>query len=290
MTYSYVIITPVRDEEEHLACTIDSVLSQTIRPSRWVIVDDGSVDRTGEIAAAAAKSYQWITAVNRCDRGFRQAGGGVIRAFYAGYRLVELEPWDFLVKMDGDLSFAPDYFARCIEAMAQDPTLGITGGTIARKTPAGLEPEAKGDPVFHVRGATKIYRRDCWDAIGGLITAPGWDTLDEVKANMLGWKSATLAGINALHLRPTGGAYGTWNDRVKAGRANYISGYHPLFMLAKCAKRLLQKPLLVGSTALLYGFITGYLKRLPQVDDPALIRYFRQQQINRLLGRRSLWG
>jgi biofilm PGA synthesis N-glycosyltransferase PgaC len=285
----YAVITPVRDEGEFISRTINSVVGQTVRPARWIIVNDGSTDETGQIAEEAARSYTWITVVNRADRGFRKAGGGVVEAFYQGYRIIESESWDYLVKLDGDLSFAPDYFEKCFERFDEDRRLGIAGGTICSNAGGVIKAEAKKDPRFHVRGATKIYRWACWGDIEGLIRAPGWDTLDEVKANMLGWGTYTLSGVNAIHHRPTGAAYGAWNDRVKAGMANYISGYHPLFMLLKCVKRIVEKPYLVGGLGIFYGFVKGYVKRIPQVEDKAVIRYLRQQQISLLMGRKSLW-
>jgi poly-beta-1,6-N-acetyl-D-glucosamine synthase len=145
------------------------------------------------------------------------------------------------------------------------------------------------NPAFHVRGATKIYKRACWDAIGGFWPAPGWDTMDEVKASMLGWTTRSFPDLHLLHHRHTGAADGVWGNLVKNGRANYVCGYHPLFMLVKCVRRLRFKPYLLGSTALLYGFVTGYLKRIPQVDDRRTIQYLRQQQIARLTGRESIW-
>jgi biofilm PGA synthesis N-glycosyltransferase PgaC len=286
----YVVVSPVRNEEKFLALTIDSMLAQTVRPSHWVIVNDGSKDETGRIAERAAESNPWIQVVNRPDRGFRKAGGGVVEAFYEGYRLLENQPFDYVVKLDGDLSFEPDYFEKCFERFEADPKLGVAGGTICCRRGELIEPEAKADPIFHVRGATKIYRATCWHQIGGLLRAPGWDTLDEVKSNMLGWATCTLAGLNIIHHRPTGAAYGTWNDRVKGGLANYISGYHPLFMVIKCVRRMAAQPYLVGGLGLLFGFVKGYLKRVPQVEDKALIRYLRHQQMNRLLGKKSLWG
>lgn len=284
----YVVISPVRNEAQHLPLTLNSIKGQTVRPTLWIIVNDGSTDRTGDIAESAARAHSWIKVIHRPDRGFRKAGGGVIDAFYEGYRLVENETWDYLVKLDGDLSFESDYFERCFREFDAAPSLGIAGGTICSCVDG--EEESKVDPTFHVRGATKIYSAECWRAIGGLIHAPGWDTLDEVKANMLGWATRTLAGINAIHHRPTGAAYGQWNDMAKGGLANYIAGYHPLFMFLKCIRRLVEKPYLVGGAALWFGFVKGYVKRIPQVEDKALIRYFRQQQMNRLLGRKSLWS
>jgi hypothetical protein len=153
-----------------------------------------------------------------------------------------------------------------------------------------LEVESRIDPAFHVRGATKIYRRGCWEQIGGLIRAPGWDTLDEIKANMLGWTTRTFPDLQIIHHRPAGGAYGQWNNLLKNGRANYIVGYHPLFMLLKCLRRAFEKPYLLHGCGLWLGFLGGYVKGVPRAAEKEVIQYFRQQQINRLLGRKSLWS
>lgn len=287
---SYVVISPVRNEAEHLPGTIQSMVAQTIHPDRWIVVDDGSTDATAELARRASVDHPWIQLRQRPDRGFRQAGGGVIDAFYDGYQSVAGQPWSFVVKFDGDLSFAPDYFERCFARFAAQPRLGIGGGLVCNLKAGALVEESSVDPQFHVRGATKIYRRECWEAIGGLLRAPGWDTLDEVKANMLGWTTETFRDIPILHHRPAGGAYGTWPNLVKNGLANYIAGYHPLFMFVKCLRRLLVKPYGIGGLGLFAGFLGGYLRRVPRVPDPELIRYFRRQQLNRLFGRPSLWG
>src|SRR5262249_52107839 len=130
----------------------------------------------------------------------------------------------------------------------------------------------------------------CWKAINGLTKAPGWDTLDEVKANMLGWKTRTFHDLKLVHHRPTGAAYGQWQDWAKAGLANYIVGYHPLFMLFKCVRRTADKPYGIAALALFWGYVCGYLKRIPQIDDHDVIQYFRRQQLNRIMGRRSLWS
>jgi hypothetical protein len=153
-----------------------------------------------------------------------------------------------------------------------------------------LEVESRIDPAFHVRGATKIYRRECWEQIGGLIRAPGWDTLDEIKANMLGWTTRTFPDLPLIHHRPAGGAYGQWSNLLKNGRANYIVGYHPLFMLLKCLRRTFERPFFVQGCGLWLGFLGGYVKGIPRAAEKEVIQYFRQQQMNRLLGRKSLWS
>jgi poly-beta-1,6-N-acetyl-D-glucosamine synthase len=285
---NYAIVSPVRDEEKYLPITIASVVSQSLRPSRWIIVDDGSKDDTWKIAKEAASANSWITAVNRMDRGFRRAGSGVMEAFYEGYRLVENEPWEFLVKLDGDLSFEADYFERCIAEFEADPKLGVAGGLVCVSLDGRVLSEYK-DPPFHVRGPCKIYRRECWRQIDGLIRAPGWDTFDLLKANMLHWRTRTFSDIELIHHRPTGAAYGSWSNWTKNGMANYVVGYHPLFMLLKCVRRAFRKPFGVAGAALMIGFLKGYLKGAPQVEDRDVIRYLRSEQMKYLLGKTNIW-
>jgi len=283
----YVVITPARNEAQHIENTIASMVRQSLTPRQWVIVNDGSEDGTADIVQRHIQRVPWMTLVQRPNRGFREPGVGVVQAFYEGYGSIHPHDWEFLVKLDADLSFASDYFQRCFEAFETNPRLGICGGTVCHQQNGTLLPERC--PAFHVRGATKIYRRKCWDDIGGLPRITGWDTVDEVKANMLGWQTASLPHVKIVHHRYTGSADGSWQNAVKNGRANYIAGYHPLFMLAKCLKRLPERPFVIGAIGLLCGFISGYLRRIPQLDDREVIRYLRQQQIQRLLLRETIW-
>jgi poly-beta-1,6-N-acetyl-D-glucosamine synthase len=283
----YVVITPVRNEEAYIELTIQSMIDQTVTPMEWVIVNDGSTDRTGEIIDSYAASTPWIKHVNRTDRGFRKSGGGVIEAFYDGYDVLSKDGWEYIVKLDGDLSFQKDYFEKCFERFSENEKLGIGGGDIYNRIDDRFELEKM--PHFHVRGATKIYRMECWKDIGRLIVAPGWDGLDEVKANMRGWETYSFHELKVLHYRYTGDADGAWRISVKYGLSDYISGYHPLFMLLKCIKRLISKPYLVGSAGHVYGYISGYMKKIPQVNDPELIQYLRQQQLRKLTFRATIW-
>ncbi len=283
----YVIITPARNEEENIEATILAVAGQSILPSEWIIVDDGSTDQTAAIVRRYALEYPWIRLLDLPDRGFREPGSGVIRAVNFGLQSLLTKEWDFIVKLDADLDFDQTYFEHCFDEFRQDPKLGIGGGTICHQIDGKVV--ADHQPNFHVRGATKIYRRAFWDASGGLYAVPGWDTLDEVKANMLGWTTRSFPDLKLLHRRITGSADGTWRNYFKNGRANYITGYHPLFMLMKCIKRLRERPYFVVSAALFCGFASGYLRGVSQVAEPELIRYVRRQQVRRLLLRSSIW-
>jgi biofilm PGA synthesis N-glycosyltransferase PgaC len=283
----YVVVTPVRDEEHFIEATIEAVTGQTVRPAEWVIVNDGSADRTGEIIDRYAAQFPWIRAVHRQNRGFRNSGGGVVEAFYDGYNALQSKDWDFVVKLDGDLTFSLDYFERCFAHFQNEPRLGIGGGEIYHEREGKLTLEAT--PKFHVRGATKIYRRACWEAIGGLWQAPGWDTIDEVKANMLSWTTRSFEELRLVHHRLTGSAEGLVRDRIKLGVACHVSGYHPLFVAASCMRRLIKRPYIVGSFAYLYGFLKSSVARIPRVNDPQLIRYIRAQQVRRLCGLQTIW-
>lgn len=284
---TYVIITPVRDEEKYIGKTIESVVAQTILPVQWIIVNDGSKDSTGSIIDQYAEKYAWITTVHRPDRGFRKNGGGVVDTFYDGYAKINAD-FDFIVKLDADLSFAPEYFESCFLKFVKDPKLGIGGGDIVSIIEGKAVPEK--NPRFHVRGATKIYKKACWDAIEYLIRAPGWDTLDEVKANMKGWVTYSFADLVLTQHKYTGAADGTWKNWFKNGRANYIAGYHPLFLLLRCIKRMTMKPFVVPGLALFLGYTTGFITGVPKIDDKPLIKYLRKEQVKKLILQKSIWN
>jgi poly-beta-1,6-N-acetyl-D-glucosamine synthase len=277
----YLIITPARDEERYIEETLRRVVLQTITPSEWVIVDDGSTDSTATVVSSYAARYPWIRLLQRPGGGSRNNNTGAIAAFMDGYHALRGVDWDFVVNLDADISMEPDYFERCFREFCDHPELGIGGGTLyhieggATKTEVG--------PASHVRGATKIYRRACWEAIGGLNNSSGWDTLDEAKANMMGWHTRSFPQIVALHLRPTGAAEGAWRDAVKNGESEYFSGYHPVFMIAKCLRKAFTKPYFTVGAGLFYGFVSSYLTKSPQVDDKALVRHLRRRQLRRLL-------
>lgn len=285
---AYIVISPARNEGRFLVDTIASMRNQTIPPLKWVIVDDGSTDNTSVLVREAMSRVSWIELVTRADRGFRQAGVGVVDAFYAGFERVAALPWQYVVKMDADLRLPPDYFERVMAAFDAYPRLGICSGDIVNETSAGLVLDSPGDPAFHVRGAAKMYRRECWQSIGGIARVTGFDTIDNVRACMLAWETRRIPELQVIHLRKTGLASSRWQNAVKNGTGANAIGYHPCFLLAKCLKRLFAGAP-VEAVGQLVGFATAYFKPISRVDDRELIRYLRCQQINRLLGRNSIW-
>jgi len=287
MNTDYVVVTPVRDEEAYLPKTIESMVAQTILPRQWVIVNDGSTDSTGQLIDDAARQYPWVRGVHRADRGSRKWGAGIIEAFYDGYHALGATNWQFMSKLDGDLSFEPDYFERMLDKFHADPRLGVGGGVLYHEE--GGRRVLEKNPEFHVRGGVKIFRRECWESIEGLWVGPGSDTVDEVKANMLGWTSKSFLDIQMTHHRFTGSSWGRWGGLVKDGKIDYVTGYHPLFLAAKSIIRLFRKPFLIGSVAHVYGYLSARIQRMPRVDDPKVIGYLRQQQLARLFGGNTIW-
>ena len=262
------------------------MLGQTLHPAEWIIVDDGSRDGTSAVVQEYARRYGWIRGVRRPDRGRRWSGTGVVEAFYDGFRSLTCQDWEFLVKLDADLSFAPDFFQQALAHFRTQPRLGIGGALLYQVVNGVIEAEA--GPTFHVRGASRIYRRQCWEAIGGMVAAPGWDTVDEIRAAMRGWTTASFSDVMAFHHRPTGGA-GRWRDMVKRGQGCYVSGYHPLYVAARCLRHLGSKPYLLGAVGMGAGFISGYFGAIQGPRDPALVRYVHEQQWRRMWHSQSIW-
>ncbi len=283
----YVVVSPARDEEDYLPYTLGSMAEQTWRPARWVIVNDGSSDATGELARKFAEAHDWIEVIDRVDRGSRRPGGGVVEAFQEGFaRMGDIE-WDFVVKLDSDLDLPSDYFERCLRVMLAEPQLGIAGGMIDNDINGKLVREEH--PEFHVRGATKIYRRECWDAIDGIHAVKGWDTLDELKATLSGYTTRSFRDIVMIQRRFTGDGQGQWPNWKKNGEAAYVCGYHPAFVLAKAVRRCFIRPWLVAGAGLLTGYFKAAIGRRERVDDEELLAFVRVQQWRRLTGRSSAW-
>jgi biofilm PGA synthesis N-glycosyltransferase PgaC len=279
----YVVITPVRDEAEFIEKTIHSMIQQTVRATEWIIVNDGSTDETADIVARYAAEHPWIKLVNRDDRGIRQRGKGVVEAFYAGHETLSCQDYDVIVKLDGDLSFDPDYFESLLHKLASNPKLGIVGGGVYERLP-GRDKWVLQASKDHVRGPTKVYRRTCFDAIGGLMPALGWDGVDEWQARAIGWEARTFIELKVLHYRFTGAATGALKSKIEQGYGAHYMGYHPLFMIARGIRHMFNRPYLIGGLAMITAYFAAAWRRREQLPDPAIIDYIRRTQLKLLAG------
>lgn len=283
----YVIVSPVRNEGKHIRHTLESVTRQTVKPAEWIVVDDGSGDDTPEIVREYARTFPWIRLVERTDRGYAEPGRGVIEAFYAGYERIEHRDFDFIVKLDGDLTFGEKYFESLFERFRETPHLGMASGVCYIHSNGGLERERH--PDFHVRGPSKVYRRKCWEQIGGLVKHLGWDTIDEIKAQYHGWETRSYNELQVIHHKVTGKNTGVFKWAVKLGQSDHYCGYHPLFLLAKGVRRLLFPPYVLGGVGILWGYFRNYFRTAEQFPEKDIVRFLRNEQMKRLTMRGGIW-
>lgn len=282
ITLRYVVITPVRNESKYIEKTILSMIQQTVKPAEWVVVNDGSTDDTAAIVAGYAKDHPWIKLVERTDRGIRQRGKGVVETFYTGYNTIT-EDFDVIVKLDGDLYFEPDFFQTLLSKFAANPKLGITGGGIfERLNGENWVLQASKD---HVRGPNKVYRRACFEAIGGLKPTLGWDGLDQWQALSLGWEVESFLDLKVLHYRVTGAATGRLKSKKEQGYGAYYMGYHPLFVIMRGISYMFKyKPYIIGGSVLILAYFWAALQGRPRLLEPSVVHFVRRTQLKQLAG------
>lgn len=240
---AYIIIIPAYNEEAFMALTLESLVAQTVLPSKVIVVNDSSTDTTAAIITAFAEKYPFISLVNKTSDAIHLPGSKVIQAFQKGVETID-EDFDIIVKADADLIFPSNYFETIIQHFKSDDQTGMVGGFayIEKNGEWILENLTDKD---HIRGAFKAYRKECFNQIGGLKPAMGWDTVDELLCKFYNWNVVTDATLKVKHLKPTGASYNQ-AARYKQGEAFYSLGYgFPITAIAsfKLALRK-KKPLL----------------------------------------------
>lgn len=278
----YAIVTPARNEEANIGLTLNSMAAQSLRPVRWVIVDDGSTDHTRRIVQEYAKKYNFIELVSR-EGAEAPSFGSKVAAFRAGWERLAGYDYDYIGNIDGDVSFLPDYFERLIGFMQSDPELGVAGGLIMEKFGDKFRPQTISDNS--VAGAVQLFRRDCFEFIDGYqpIKIGGIDSLAEITARAHGWKARTLRDLPVYHYgRVTTGGQNILASRFRKGIINYHLGYHPLFQLASGFFRMLHPPLILGGMMMIGGYCWAGLKGVERAAPSDVVRYLRREQMGRL--------
>jgi biofilm PGA synthesis N-glycosyltransferase PgaC len=278
---SYSVISPVRDEANYLDVTAASLVSQTHRPLRWVIVDDGSIDETRAIAERWAAEHPWITVISSDRRHERARGAPIVAAFKRGLCELEQRP-EVVVKLDGDLFLPAHYFEWVTAVFDRDPRAGVVGGTVWMPENGRWRLDY-GKTSHNVHGVAKAYRYDCLDEIGGLQESMGWDGIDEYAARARDWHVHALGELSILHYKPRGSKQRPLRARWEEGRGNAFMGYRWQFMLLRAAYRgAVERPRLLGGLALFAAYADARLRRLPQVPDPDAIAELRREQAQRM--------
>jgi glycosyltransferase involved in cell wall biosynthesis len=275
----YLLISPCRDEAAYMRQTLDSIVGQSVRPAKWVIVDDGSTDATPAILAEYAARHDWIEIVNRSDRGRRLVGPGVIDAFYAGYSAINPDDFEFLCKLDLDLRIPPRYFEILTQRMRENPRIATCSGKSYIEQDGGLQFERHGDDTS--LGMTKFYRVSAFKECGGFVREVMWDGIDCHRCRMLGWLACSWdePDLRFVHLRPMGSSQQSiYTGRMRHGFGQYFMGTGFLFLLASALGRLNQKPYVLGSLAMIWGWLSSALRRKPRYEDLEFRQFLRRYQ------------
>jgi glycosyltransferase involved in cell wall biosynthesis len=281
----YVLITPARNEEAFIELTIESMVAQTCRPLKWVIVSDGSTDRTEEIVRRYTGLHPWIELVCMPPRKERHFGGKVI-CFEAGLARVRQLSYDVLGNLDADMSFDPGLFAFLLEQFAANPKLGVAGAPFT---------EGKGTYDFrfssqeHVSGACQLFRRECFEAIGGYLPMKGGgiDVVAVLTARMKGWQTRTFPEQVCRHHR----AMGTGNHQAFAafnlGQKDYTLGRGLVWQCFRSLYQMTRPPRLSAGASLLAGYLWAMLRRVERPMPRELMAFQRREHRQRL--KRFCW-
>jgi poly-beta-1,6-N-acetyl-D-glucosamine synthase len=275
-----LLITPARDEAAHLERTIRAVSRQSRPPDLWLVVDDGSTDETPELLDRLAAEVPFLKVVQAPapDRatgadGLALAAEAV--AFNAALASVEIADYTHVGKLDADVELPPAYLEQLLGRFAAEPELGIAGGTLLERENGSWSPAQV--PAHHVRGALKLYSRECFEAIGGIEERLGWDTIDETYARMRGYTTRSLPEITARHHRRVATRGGTLRGRARHGQCAYILRYSAWWVILRSLKVALQRPYGLSGIAFLYGYFRAHLKAQPKVEDDAFRRFVRDE-------------
>ncbi len=278
---SYILVSPCRNESDFMRKTLDSVVNQSVLPTQWLIVDDGSTDKTPEILAEYASKHEFITVLTRKNRGHRSVGPGVIEAFYFGYDQIELEEYGFICKLDLDLIMPEQYFETLIQRMNDNPRIGNCSGKpyYVDKQTGKLVSEGCGNE--NAIGASKFYRRRCFEEIGGFIRQVMWDGIDGHRCRQLGWIAVSWdePELRFTHLRPMGSSQkNIISGRMRHGFGQYYMGTGFVYMLASAVFRLFHPPYFIGGMAMFWGYIKSAASQLPRFEDKELRQFINRYQ------------
>jgi len=283
MSLAYVLITPARNEAAFIEKTIKSVVAQTVRPLKWVIVSDGSTDGTDEIVNKYAANHQWIELVRLPERRERHFAGKV-HAFNVGYTRIQSLPYDLIGNLDGDISFDEQFFAVLLQCIKENPRLGVVGAVLMENGVPKYD--LRFTSATNVAGPCQLFRRDCFEDIGGYrpIKLGGVDLTAVLTARMKGWQTETCRHVNYVHHRIMGTASRSlWEAALRGGHGDYRLGMHPGWEVFRCIYQMWSgRPIILSGGLRLVGFSWGVVTRATKVIPEDLVRFRRKEQARRL--------
>ena len=278
---SYVLITPARNEANFIELTLKSVVAQTARPVKWVVVNDGSTDGTGNIVTKYAAAYPWIELIDMPERSERDFAGKAHAVNAACQRLTGTD-YEVIGNLDADVSFDSDYFEFLMNRFAENSRLGVAGTAFQE---GGLSYNYEFVGIEHVSGMCQMFRRECFEAIGGYpaIKSGGIDLIAVLSARAKGWETRTFLEKKFVHHRSQGGAlHAGLGERIYMGRKDYLLGNHPVWELVRSLYQMRQKPYVIGGVLVLASYFWNSLRRVERTIPHELMTLRRSDQIRRL--------
>jgi biofilm PGA synthesis N-glycosyltransferase PgaC len=278
----YLLITSAKNEEAFIELTIQSVIRQTMRPTRWLIVSDGSTDGTDGIVRRYVQEHDWIELLRMPEREGRDFGGKA-RCFNNGYARIRHLPHQIIGSLDADITFEPDYFEFLLGKFADDPKLGLAGTPFAE---SGLTYDYRFSSIEHVSGACQLFRRECFDAVGGYVPVEGGglDVIAVLSARMNGWRTRTFTEKYSTHHREMGSA--KYRSKISAnfdlGQRGYRLGFHPVWQIFRSIYQMANKPYIIAGSALFAGYCWAMAKRVERPITRELVDFQRKDQMRRL--------
>jgi poly-beta-1,6-N-acetyl-D-glucosamine synthase len=279
---SYGLATAAYNEEKIMDQTIQSIVAQTHRPQKWLIVSDGSTDRTDEIVRSYAAKYDFIE-LDRISEDHPRNFTAQVNAINRGFSKLKTLPLDFIGNLDADITLESDYFRALLDKFAQDPKLGMAGGYIYEKQDGEFK-SRPGNSLSSVAHGVQLFRRECLEFLRGYepFSWGGTDSHACVRLRMAGWKVQSIPELKAFHHRPTGAGFGSMRYTFRGGLMDHYFGTHPVFELFRVARRILAKPYVIGGMVRLAGFVWGYCTGAKREVSAEYTRYLRQEQMSKL--------
>lgn len=292
MNDRYILLTAAKNEEEYIGKALESVARQTVLPLAWIIVDDGSTDRTAEVIRQFIPRCPFIRLESSSLRSARRSFGSKDKAINAAYALAKTLDFDYVGVQDADI--APernDYYELIISHFRRRQSLGIAGGSIHERT-NGIWRARKGNSADSVAGGIQMFRRTCYEQIGGYtpLDYGGEDWLSQLEAKMAGWETLACQDCAIFHYRPTSSAGGKLRGAFRAGLMDASFGSHPLFEIVKCGRRLTASPWLIGSGLRFTGYLWWRLCRRSSLIAPEKTAFLRKEQLAKLRSWARPWS